>query len=732
MPPAKTGLFLGRAVDPASGKTGTEPFLLDSADLTTHGLIVGMTGSGKTALGIVLIEELLTRGIPVLAIDPKGDLGNLLLAFPRLSAEEFAPYVDPSAGTPESEAKKWMDGLAGWGLGPTNVKALVDGRDAVIYTPGSSSGTPVNLFGSCSPPPKEADDEDRRDVVTAFVGGLLSLAGRDADPVKSRDFIYLSLCVTALWEKGETATFESLLEFAGSPSFAKVGALPLETFYPAKERQELVLAVNALLASPATAAFREGEPLDVGRMLAPTPAGGKARLSIVSIAHLGDAERVFVVATLLARVKAWMRSLPGSPALRALVYVDDIFGFFPPSAEPPTKKPLLTLLKQARAFGVGVVLASQNPVDLDYRGLANCGCWWMGTLQTERDKMHLSEGLVEAGGKDASALLDKTRKRVFLLHDVHRGEPALVETRWAMSYLRGPMTKADLAKLRHAGGVKAAPPGREKVAADSIAPALPSAWRARWFEKRNADIASPMLFVKYAVRFRSGTSSAPETTSAKLFPLTAGSPAEVLEAEALDLGPSGLDSLKAAAPGRPLRYADLPAWLGDGTVKAVEKAVRSRLPEKLATTLFRDPVTGTLSGSGESAEDFAKRLATGAEAPAALREKLEKKRRDLAAAESSEQGRSMETMASIGTAALDVLGGFLGKRKSLRVGKVGSVLTKRRMEGTAESKVEGLKAEVAALEAKLEPPDASRFEKVNLVPAAAHVDVLSIGIAWIC
>ncbi|MCM3875018.1 MAG: DUF853 family protein [Thermoanaerobaculia bacterium] len=743
MPPAKTGLFLGRAVDPASGKTGMEPFLLDSADLTTHGLIVGMTGSGKTALGIVLIEELLTRGIPVLAIDPKGDLGNLLLDFPGLSPAEFAPFVDPSAGSPEAEAKRWADGLLGWGLGPANVKALVESRDAVIYTPGSSSGTPIDLFGSCAPPPLEADGEDRRDVVTAWVGGLLALAGRDADPVKSRDFIFLSLCVTALWEKGTTATFESLLETAAAPPIAKVGALPLETFYPAKERQELVLAVNALLASPATSAFRDGEPLDVAAMFSAGPpdradpgkTGGRARLSVVSIAHLGDAERVFVVATLLARVKAWMRSLPGSPALRALVYVDEIFGFFPPSAEPPTKRPLLTLLKQARAFGVGVVLASQNPVDLDYRGLANCGCWWVGTLQTERDRKRLAEGLVEAGGKDASALLSKTRKRVFLLHDVHRGEPALVETRWAMSYLRGPMTKADLAKLRDVSGVKAAPPRVEKAASDSAAPALPSAWAARWLEKRNADIASPSLFVKYAVRYRAGTSSAPEATAAKLFPFAAGSAAEVLEGEVADLWPADLDALKTAAPTRPLRYADLPGWFGEGAVRAVEKAVRSRLPDKLATTLFRDPVTGALSGPGESAEAFASRLASGAgaaEPPAALREKLERKRRDLAAADAAEKSRSMETMASIGTAALDVLGGFLGKRKTLRVGKVGSVLTKSRMEGTAESRVEGLKAEVAALEAKLAPPDASRFQKVNVVPAAAHVDVLSIGIAWIC
>jgi len=740
MPTTETGLFLGRAVDPATGKTGSAPFRLDSADLTTHGLIVGMTGSGKTALGIVLIEELLLRGVPVLAIDPKGDLGNLLLDFPGLSPAEFAPFVDPSAGTAESESKKWTDGLLGWGLGPADVKALVESRDAVIYTPGSSAGTPIDLFGSCAPPPAEADDDDRRDVVTAWVGGLLGLAGRDADPVKSRDFIFLSACVTALWEKGRTATFELLLDSAAAPPFSKVGALPLETFYPAKDRQELVLAVNSLLASPATSAFRDGEPLDVGRMLSAGQAGradtpGRARLSIVSIAHLGDAERVFVVATLLSRVKAWMRSQPGSPALRALVYIDEIFGFFPPSAEPPTKKPLLTLLKQARAFGVGVVLASQNPVDLDYRGLANCGCWWVGTLQTERDRKRLAEGLVEAGGKDASALLDKTRKRVFLLNDVHRGEPVLVETRWAMSYLRGPMTKADLAKLRDASGVNAAPVRKEKAAEDSSAPALPSAWPARWYEKRNADIASPALFVKFAVRYRAGTSSAPEVTAAKLFPFIAGSAAEILEVEVTDLGPADLDALKSAAPSRPLRYADLPGWFGEGAVKAVEKAVRTRLPDKLAATLLRDPVTGALSGPGESADAFASRLAIGggaAEPPAALRDKLEKKRRDLTAAESVEEGRTMETYATGLGAAVDILGGLFGKRKTLRVGRVGSVLTKHRMEGAAESKVEGLKAVVAALEAKLAPPDASRFEKVNVVPAAAHVDVLSIGIAWIC
>ena len=364
-------------------------------------------------------------------------------------------------------------------------------------------------------------------------------------------------------------------------------------------------------------------------------------------------------------------------------------------------------------------------MDLDYRGSANCGCWWVRTLQTERDRARLSEGLVEAGGEDASKLLDRTKKRVFLLHDVHRKEPVLVETRWAMSYLRGPMTKQDLAKLRGTAAPKAKT--ADAAPADSAPPPLPPEWPGRWVDRRGADLASAALYVRYAVRFRTAKGMSPEAKGVKLFPLASSAATDVLEGEALD---AAAENLLEKAP-RALRYPDLPAWVGPAGVKAAEKAVRSRLPDKLATTLLRDPVTGALSLPGESPADFALRAATGAEPPAALRDRLEKKKRDLAAAEATEQGRSMETYASIGTAALDVLGGFLGKRKTLRVGKVGSVLTKKRMEGTAEAKVSGLQAEIAELEAKLAPPDASRFEKVEVVPSAASVDVLSIGVAWL-
>ena len=716
-------LFLGRSVTKAPANLS-----LDPDDLMTHGLIVGMTGSGKTALGIVMIEELLKQGIPVLAIDPKGDIGNLALAFPRLAPDEFAPWV-PAGGeaTAEGEAKKWSEGLAGWGISASDVASYAASRTATIYTPGSTSGVQVDLLGALAPPADGPQSEEGRDLMTAFLGGLLGLLGRDADPVSSREFILLARCVEEIWGKGETATLEALVGAAAQPPFSAIGALPLETFFPKRERDGLVLALNGLLASPATAAFRGGAPLDMDALLG---GGRPARLSVFSIAHLSDPERLFVVATLLSRVRSWLRSQPGSTSLRALIYVDEIFGFFPPSGEPPTKKPLLALLKQARAFGVGAVLATQNPVDLDYKGLANCGCWWVGTLQTERDRRRLADGLTDAAGlTNVDALLDQTKKRVFLLHDVHRKGPELFETRWAMSYLRGPMTRDELAKLKKAApaGAAPAPAAAPVAAAPAGPPMLPAEWPARWLDKRGGDRATPYLWVKAAVRYKSGKGTSDEVTATKLFPLSADTAREVVQGDVLELEGKELAS---TAP-RALSYGDLPPWVGAKGTKEVEKALSDRLPDLLATTLLRDPLSGILSNPGEDEDSFAARVGEKAKPSAALVERIEKKRRDLAAAEQTEKSRSMETMASMAGAAFDVLGGLFGKRKSLKVGKVGSVLTKKRMEDAAESKIETLKAELAELEAKVAAPDPARFEKVDVIPTKTGVDLLGVGVAWV-
>ncbi len=400
-----SGLYIGKQVDPDTGALGAR-LELDPSDLLTHGLIVGMTGSGKTGLAIVLIEELLRQGVPVIAIDPKGDLANLLLLFGSQEASEFEPWVDADAARREGKDAKsaaadaaaaWKKGLAEWGLGASEIQALAAGHDAVVYTPGSSAGVPLNVLQSLDAPRGSFDDaeEDLRDEIQSIVSGLLTLVGVEADPLQSTEAVFLASLVEHGWRAGKGFSLESLVGAIADPPFAKIGALPLETAFPRKERQKLMTSLNTLLASPSFEAWRKGEPLDVARMLG-TPE--RPRLAIVSTAHLADAERLFVTALVLDKVKTWMRRQGGTTALRALVYMDEVFGYFPPHpANPPSKRPLLTLLKQARAQGVGIVLATQNPVDLDYKGLANMGTWLVGTLQTQQDRERLLSGLSGAG-----------------------------------------------------------------------------------------------------------------------------------------------------------------------------------------------------------------------------------------------------------------------------------------------------------------------------------------------
>ena len=244
-----------------------------------------------------------------------------------------------------------------------------------------------------------------------------------------------------------------LIQAVQSPPFQKVGVLDLETFFPAKERFALAMKLNNLLASPGFAAWLEGDPLDVGGLL--YTHDGKPRLSIVSIAHLSDNERMFFVTILLNEVLAWIRTQPGTSSLRAILYMDEIFGYFPPTANPPSKVPMLTLLKQARAFGLGVVLATQNPVDLDYKGLSNAGTWFLGRLQTQRDKDRVLEGLEGASTvaghafdrKKMDEILSGLGNRVFVMNNVHDDKPVVFQTRWALSYLRGPLTREQIQTL---------------------------------------------------------------------------------------------------------------------------------------------------------------------------------------------------------------------------------------------------------------------------------------------
>jgi len=485
--------FLGRVLA-ADGSPTEAPLLYDAKDLTTHGVCVGMTGSGKTGLCLALLEEAAIDGIPALAIDPKGDLGNLLLTFPALRPDDFAPWIDPAeaarAGqTPadyaQTTAERWKKGLADWGQAPARIQTLRDSADLAIYTPGSTAGRPLRLLRSFDAPPPAlaADAEAVRERLHAAVSSLLALLGLDADPIQSRESILLQNIVAAAWNAGQNLDLAALIRAIQQPPFERVGVFDLEAFYPAKERMALAMSLNNLLASPSFGAWLEGEPLDIARLLY-TPEG-KPRLCVLSIAHLSDGERMFFVTLLLSELIAWMRAQPGTQSLRALLYMDEIFGYFPPTANPPSKAPMLTLLKQARAYGVGVVLATQNPVDLDYKGLANTGTWFLGRLQTERDKLRVLEGLEGAStatGKtfDRGALertLAGLGNRKFLMHNVHDDAPTLFESRWAMSYLRGPLTREQIRKLTQGSAPAASAP--VPVAAAQPVAAAPAAPTAR-------------------------------------------------------------------------------------------------------------------------------------------------------------------------------------------------------------------------------------------------------------
>jgi hypothetical protein len=457
-------LYLGKEYDIKSRQLLDGHVLYDSKDLVTHAVCVGMTGSGKTGLGITLLEEAAIDGIPSLIIDPKGDLTNLLLTFPELTPADFLPWVHSDDArrqdmTPEAfaagQAELWRKGLDSWGQPLQRIQALRAATDITIFTPGSDSGVPVSILSSFEAPPAGLmEDTDLfRDRVATTATSLLSLLGIDADPIRSREHILITTILDDCWRKGMQLDLGSLIRMLQNPPVQRIGVMDLEAFFPSKERFGLAMAMNNLLAAPGFSTWMTGEPMDVNRLLYTQE--GKPRTSIFYIAHLSEAERQFFTALLLNQTLGWMRSRPGTTSLRALLYIDEIFGYMPPVAEPPTKKPLLTLLKQARAYGLGVVLATQNPVDLDYKGLSNTGTWFLGRLQTERDKERVLDGLEGAsvaagGGFDrgrVSEILSGLGKRVFLMHNVHEDSPVVFQTRWALSYLAGPLTRSQIKTL---------------------------------------------------------------------------------------------------------------------------------------------------------------------------------------------------------------------------------------------------------------------------------------------
>ncbi|MFT5883367.1 MAG: hypothetical protein ACI9FG_001882 [Crocinitomicaceae bacterium] len=456
--------YLGREYDQSQKSLQDELVLYDSKDLVTHGVVLGMTGSGKTGLCLSLLEEAAMDNIPAIVIDPKGDIANLMLTFPEFEGADFRPWINESDAQKkglspdeyaENTAKMWQKGTSDWGQGSDRVKAFKDNVDVNIFTPGSSAGVPVSILGSLAAPPFEVMDDGELlgDYIESSVSSLLSLVGVDKESIQSPEAILLGSIFNHHWQAGESLTMESLIRAIQKPPFGKVGVIDLESYYPAKKRQDLAIRFNNLIASPGFSTWMQGPDLDIQKFLYQD--NGKARISIFSIAHLSDSERMFFVSILLNKMLAWMRTQSGTTSLRALLYMDEIYGYLPPSANPPSKKPMMTILKQGRAFGLGALLATQNPVDLDYKALSNIGTWWLGRLQTERDKMRVLDGLEGAaasqdGGFDRQEmeqLLAGLGSRVFLMNNVHDAAPTVFHVRWVMSYMRGPLTRTQIKTL---------------------------------------------------------------------------------------------------------------------------------------------------------------------------------------------------------------------------------------------------------------------------------------------
>ncbi len=488
------GFYIGRAFDIKANRLSDQAVSYDPADLTTHGVVTGMTGSGKTGLCIGLLEEAAIQHIPAIIVDPKGDLTNLLLHFPQLLPSDFQPWIDPDmarrAGQTVEQAaaaasSAWGKGLDQWGVKPERIAALKDAATFAIFTPGSDAGLPVSVLSSLAAP--KMDWNQNREVlhekVSSTVTALLGLIGMtDIDPLQSREHILLSNLFEYAWSRGKDLDLTELILQIQAPPFDKLGALPVDAFFPQKERMGLSMQLNNILAAPAFESWRDGQPLDIPALLY-TP-DGKPRHSIFYLAHLDDGDRMFFLTLLLASLETWMRTQTGTGSLRAIFYMDEIYGYLPPVANPPSKGPLLRMLKQARAFGVGLLLATQNPVDVDYKALSNAGTWFIGKLQTDQDKQRLLDGLMAAAGNTSRSELDnlisQLGKRVFVLHNVHAAHPQVFQTRWTMNFLAGPLTRVQVPALNQlAGAALAAPaatPAQPAAAAVSTAqPGLPQA-----------------------------------------------------------------------------------------------------------------------------------------------------------------------------------------------------------------------------------------------------------------
>lgn len=791
----KLGIFyLGREYDLANRAMGDDLLLYESKDLVTHAVCVGMTGSGKTGLCISLLEEAALDGIPSIIIDPKGDMTNMLLTFPQLRTEDFVPWVNPDDAARKGlsvddyaakQAESWRNGLASWGEDGARIRRLREACGFNIYTPGSNAGIPVSILRSFSAPPAPiiADDELLQERVSTTVTSLLGLIGIDGDPIRSREHILLSTILSEAWRKGSSLDLAGLIHQIQSPPVRQIGVIELESFYPSKDRFGLAMQINNLLAAPGFRLWLEGEAMDVGSFL--FDGTGKPKVSIFSIAHLGDAERMFFVSLLLNHVVGWMRTQSGTTSLRAILYIDEVFGYLPPVANPPSKLPLLTLMKQARAYGLGVVLVTQNPVDLDYKSLSNTGTWFIGRLQTERDKLRILDALegvsAGSGGRFDRGQMDRAiaglGNRVFLLHNVHDDAPTVFTSRWAMSFLSGPLTREQIKVLmdpikaeagRAASTVvpAAAPPSGTAAPPAKVPshgghrPVLPAEIPQYFLPVAGPSPASgvyrPMVLGAAQVRFVDDKRNVDEVRDLMFMAPLSHDPvtlnwdlARPVELNLTDLGKTPIDNLGfAELPSSASKVKSYTAW---------GKDLQNWLARSQSLELLWSPSLRQLSRPGERESDFRIRLQPVArEVMVASLEKLRKKyaprfatldekiRKAHIAKEKEEEqarGQKYQTAMTLGSS---IFGAMMGKRAGTAASRTARQLSRSSKEKQdvehAQENLEALQEQRRRLDEEVQSevrelsmrtdPLTEGLETVIIKPTKTNISIKLVALVW--
>ncbi len=758
-PPEKMGSFyLGASYDLEAQEIREEILHYDARDLTTHAVCVGMTGSGKTGLCIDLLEEAALDKVPAIIVDPKGDMTNLMLQFDNLEAEAFKPWINPDDAARKglsvdeyaiSTAKKWRDGLASWGQGPERIRALKQAVNYTIFTPGSDAGIPINILGSFAAPQVDFDAEAEvlRERIQGTVAALLSMIHSKADPIRSREGILLATIFEHHWRKNRGLDLATIIMSIQKPPVQKLGVFDVDTFFPEQERFDLAMQFNTLVASPQFSNWLKGEPLDIDKIY--FTADGQPRHSIFYLAHLSDSERMFFVTLLLNSLVTWMRKQSGTTSLRSLVYFDEVFGYFPPVSQPPSKRPLLTILKQARTFGLGAVLVTQNPGDLDYKGLSNAGTWFIGKLQTDRDKEKVLEGLqgaINEAGADAamdfSSKLSALSSRVFLMHNVHDEAPVVFHTRWAMSYLRGPLTRTQIKRLVPQKTAKedgasirqeSASGTKEIKSGSSVPPSLdPSIdqryLRINWADHHQADgptiVYQPRILAVGKVRFYNASR---DIDVARHLALLAVLPDEFgrvrwVEAQELEDWTHSVVSKPDHAPNQEVQFEEVASTLTSGReMKQVEKEYADWLYYEQRFELAEQAKLKLHQAEDESVEAFQMRvnLAMREKRDAELDELQERyavkidrieerlRKKEYKESEQAADLNQRRTAEWVGVAET-IFSVFSGRRRSLS-----GATTKSRMRRQARHRLEATQSDIDALLEQREELRAELDEKLS-------------------